>query len=123
MGGLSDETVRQREKAGELFSVLRPGRKRGREYPAFQAWPGIAGPVLAQVLGTLGQISATDVFGFFAVENDLLGQVTPVEALMGQLARTRTLESETNELLKSPIQDRLSAVLKAAEAHAALRAA
>ena len=32
LGDLSDETVRQRERAGELFSVLRPGRKRGREY-------------------------------------------------------------------------------------------
>lgn len=43
LGSPSDETVRQRERAGELFSVLRPGRGLCREYPAFQAWPATPG--------------------------------------------------------------------------------
>ena len=123
LGELSDETVRQREKAGELFSVLRPGRKRGREYPAFQAWPGIAGEPLAKVLSALTPGSSTVAYGFFSSPTDLLGGLTPVEALLGRLTDQRELDAETQALMNAPTGERLHAVVKAAEAHAAMLAA
>lgn len=122
LGGLSDETVRQRERAGELFSILRPGRKRGREYPAFQAWPSVTGLPLQRVLRELRQLSGTDIYGFFAAESDLLGGLTPVEALVGKLLLPRG-PAATCELLAEKMPVRLEAVCRAAQTHAALRAA
>lgn len=46
---VSAETVRRRTLARTLLAVLGPGRKRGREYPMFQAWSGIAGAPLEAV--------------------------------------------------------------------------
>jgi hypothetical protein len=126
LGGLSDETVRQRVRGVEVFSVLRPGRKRGREYPAFQAWPGIAGAPLARMLSALGMPAAglgTAAYGFFTSPTDLLGGLTPIEAMLGRLTATRQLEPETQALLAATPEERLEAVVKAAEAHAAIRAA
>lgn len=123
LGGLSDETVRQRERAGELFSVLRPGRKRGREYPAFQAWPGVAGEPLAQVLTALGRVPGTTAYGFFTSVTDLLGGLTPIEAILGRPMSPRALDAQTRALLAAPAEVRLTAVVKAAEAYAALQAA
>lgn len=123
LGGLSDETVRQRERAGELFSILRPGRKRGREYPAFQAWGGIAGQPLADVLAALGATSSTAAYGFFTSTTDLLGGLTPIEAMLGTLTNARSLDASTQALLTSSPAERLGAVVSAAEAQAALLAA
>jgi len=119
LGGLSDETVRVRERAGELFSVLRPGRKRGREYPAFQAWSGIAGKPLAEVLAALGSTSGTVAYGFFTSPTDLLGGLTPIEALIGKLTNPRNLEPEVQQLLSDDAVERLKAVEHAARAYAA----
>jgi hypothetical protein len=123
LGGLGDETVRQRERAGELFSVLRPGRKRGREYPAFQAWAGIAGQPLADVLKALGAASSTAAYGFFTSPTDLLDGLTPIEAMLGRATTSRTLDASALRLLSGTPADRLEAVIKAAEAQAALLAA
>jgi hypothetical protein len=122
LGGLSDETVRHREKAGELFSILRPGRKRGREYPAFQAWNGITGGPLTKVLsklGTLGAVIGADAYSFFTSQTDLLGELTPIEALLGSLTTARSLDPATQRFLNGSADERLSAVLQAAEAYAA----
>lgn len=123
LGGLSDETVRQRERAGELFSILRSGRKRGREYPAFQAWDGIAGQPLTQALAALGEVSSTAAYGFFTSATDLLGGLTPIEALLGRVTTARGLGRETQQLLAAPAAERLQAVIKAAAAQAAQLAA
>ena len=40
--GVSDDVIRQREEAGDLFSVVFPQRGPEPAYPAFQAWPDIA---------------------------------------------------------------------------------
>jgi hypothetical protein len=93
LGGLSDETVRQRERKGELVSVLRPGRKRGREYPVFQTGPGIAGSPLTQVLAARESASGTAAYGFFTSPSDLLGGLTPIEALTGKLTNPHDLET------------------------------
>lgn len=122
LGGLSDETVRLREKAGELFSLLRPGRKRGREYPAFQSWPAVVGEPLRQVLARLGggtPVSGATAYGFFSATNPELGQLTAVEALKGSLTQTRPLAPEATALLAAPQAARLGAVLEAAGAYAA----
>ena len=123
LGGLGDETVRQRERAGELFSILRTGRKRGREYPAFQAWPGIAGEPLTKVLSALGAISGTVAYGFFTSPTDLLGGLTPIEALLGRPTSARQLAAETRELLAAAPGERLTAAVEAAHACAAQQAA
>lgn len=123
LGGLSDETVRQRERSGELFSILRPGRKRGREYPAFQAWPGMAGEPLARILAALRPVSSTEAYGFFTSPTELLGGLTPIEATVGQLTSARQLDAETIKLLQADPQKRLAIVVKAAEAFSALAAA
>jgi hypothetical protein len=123
LGGLTDETVRQRERAGELFSIMRPGRKRGREYPAFQAWPGISGQPLAKVMSALGGASGTAAYGFFTSPTDLLGGLTPIEAMSGRLTTRRGMEPSARELLKASDEERLQAVIKTAQAHAAILAA
>lgn len=123
LGGLGDEAVRQRERAGELFSILRPGRKRGREYPAFQAWAGICGQPLTQVLGALGAASSTVAYGFFTATTDLLGGLTPIEALLGRPTTSRRLDAQALDLLAAAPAQRLEAVVKAAEAQAAQLAA
>jgi len=115
--------VRLRERAGELFSVLRPGRKRGREYPAFQAWPGIAGKPLAQVLAALGPARGAAAYGFFTSPTDLLGGRTPIEELTGKLTIARDLEAEVQELLSAEAAERQRAVEDAAHAYAATLAA
>ncbi len=127
LGNLSDETVRLRERSGELFSVLRPGRKRGREYPSFQSWAGIAGKPLTEVLKALGVPSAgsaaTAAYGFFTSPNDLLGGLTPVEALHGRQTSPRDLSADAKELLAAPEEVRRRAAVAAACAAAADRTA
>lgn len=124
LGGLSDETVRLRERAGELFSILRPGRKRGREYPAFQAWAGISGKPLARLLQALGRPNGTVAYGFFTSRTDLLAGLTPVEVLLGETADSRgAADEDAVRLLQANAAARFEAVKSAAEAHAALQSA
>jgi hypothetical protein len=114
--------VRYREKAGELFSVLRPGRKRGREYPAFQAWSCLADGTLVQVLAKLGAPGAAvgaDAHGFFTSPSDLLGGLTPIETLLGSLTASRDVGAAARQLLSKSPEARRAAVLKAAGAYAA----
>lgn len=122
LGNLDAVAVCREEQAGRLFSVVRGGEGR-REYPAFQAWPGVAGPPLWQVLGKLGEISATDTYGFFAGMTDVLDGLTPVEVLIGKLVVARRLEEGAHELLGSSLDHRLTAVLNFAQTLVALRAA
>lgn len=119
LGGVSDETVRLREKGGELFSILRPGRKRGREYPAFQTWPGIAGHPLKQLLAALGTRDGATAHGFFLTPTDLLGGIAPVEALLGRLLTVRDVDPDVQVFLTQPYDQRLATVVQAAKTHAA----
>jgi hypothetical protein len=122
LDGVSDETVRLRARQGELFSVLKTGRKRGSGYPAFQAWPGIAGTTLTSVLAELGYPASVDgagAHGFFASVTDLLGDLSPVEVLTGAPSAARPLGRAGRTLLASSPQERLKAVVAAAQAYAA----
>ena len=117
--GLGDESVRQRERARKLFSILRPGRKRGREYPAFQAWPGVAGEPLERSLAALAPADGSVAYLFFTSLTDELGGLSPVEVLLGKPLSARRLEPDTTQLLNAPKEERLFAVEKAAAAMAA----
>lgn len=117
------ETIRRREREGALFSILRPGRQRGREYPAFQAWPGIAGQPLKAAMAPLRDLGGPSVYGFFTSPTDLLGGLTPVEALCGQLTSQRELDQDALDFLGNQPAVRLAAVVRAAEAFAADAAA
>ena len=123
LGGIGEDTVRVREQSRELFSIIRPGGSRQREYPVFQSWPSVTSAGLKQVLDALRPLDSTDLYGFFAERSDLLAGLTPVEILAGRLARARPTEPEAGALLMSPVPVRLKAVVAAAEALVALRAA
>jgi hypothetical protein len=116
-------TVRQREQYHALFSTLPPGRERGRVYPAFQAWPDIAGAPLRQTLLALGQPDGGTAWGFFASAAPALEGLSPVEALSGKLTRKRPLSPGAQALLGATPKIRRDAVEGAAEAFAADRAA
>ena len=116
-------SVRLREQAGDLFSTLPPGRERGREYPAFQAWPAIAGAPLRQVLQALGQPDGPTAWGFFSSTSPELEQLTPVEVLSGRLVRARTISDSAQALLGAHVDVRREVVQGAAQAFAAVRAA
>jgi hypothetical protein len=125
---VSDQTVRGRERAGELFSILRPGRRRGVEYPGFQAWPEISGAPLAKTLAALappegGRVSGTLAYGFFTARSELLGGLTPLEVLTGRLLTRRDLDADVQALLGAGAPPRLAAVERAARTTAAVDAA
>ncbi len=121
LGGLSEEEVCKREQAGKLFSVIRRQGSLQREYPAFQVWPSVINAGLADVLNLLQPLCSADIYGFFAGKDDLLDGLTPVETLMGQLARPRLMGRGAEALLRSAPSRRLEAVLATAQAHVALR--
>jgi hypothetical protein len=119
LGGLVAETVRLRERRHALFSTLPPGRERGREYPAFQAWPGVAGAPLRQVLRALNQPDGAAAYGFFSSTAPELEGLTPVEALCGQLVEHRPLGVGAQALLAADADMRLDAICGAARVYAA----
>jgi hypothetical protein len=114
--GVTDETVRNREAAGELFSILRPGRKRGREYPAFQAWEGVAGAPLKEILTALDRPAGPVAYAFFTSAQDTLAGLSPVEALVG--LTPREVSPEAQEFLRAGAPERLAVVVQAAQSYA-----
>ncbi|WP_126962802.1 hypothetical protein [Xanthomonas arboricola] len=111
---VSDETVRRREKEGQVISFLSSHRKRGRSYPVFQTWEGIRGEPLKEVLKQLTDGGA-QTFAFFTAINDTLGGLTPIEALLGRLTSHRDV-GEGLGLLNQGAVKRREAVMAAAEA-------
>ena len=119
--GVTDETVRNREAAGELFSVLRPGRKRGREYPTFQTWEGVAGEPLKDILAALGRPSGPAAYAFFTSAQDTLAGLSPLEALVG--LTPREVSPEAQAFLRAGAPERLAVVVQAAQTYASQLAA
>jgi len=118
---VGEEQVLAREASGELFSIVRPARMRGREYPAFQAWPGIAGAPLAQVLKVLGApaTGGPAAYGFFISKSDLLADLTPIEVMVGRLTLPREVDLLAQQLLAFTQIIRFDAVMGAAGAYRA----
>jgi len=121
--GISASMVRVREQGHELFAVLPHGRERGRVYPAFQAWPDIAGAPLSHVLQALGQPDGGTAWGFFSSTSRELEELTPVEVLSGRLVRARPITDSAQSLLDAPADVRRAVVEGAARVDAAVRAA
>lgn len=119
IGNLTEETVLARERAGQFFSILRPARSRGREYPAFQTWPGISGEPLARVLEILRGHGGTAAYGFFTSPSRDLECLTPIEMLIGRMTNARKLELDVTVVLAAPYKIRLETVLEAAQDYAA----
>ena len=107
---ISDETVRRREINGELFSIMRPARHRGREYPAFQAWEGIAGEPLALILKALQPENGAMAFSFFSAKTMDLEDCAPIEVLVGRQLVQRALPRGAKKLLRAPYRKRLAFV-------------
>lgn len=122
LGGVSD--LRTLEVGGTVICISRPDRGIQREYPAFQVWPGIVGEPLTSVVAamtTYEQLGSSDAYGFFTSLDDLLGCLTPIEVLTGRLIRPRAIDPAAVELLDASPDQRLEAVIGAAEAFAACR--
>lgn len=130
---ISEEAVRQRHQAGKLIAILQSGRERGRGFPVFQAWAGVAGAPLEQILGALGYrgpaastggngVDAADVYQFFIGRNEMLGGFTPVEALTGAGVHDAS-DTEAAEFLAQAHADRLALVMGVARSEAGLCAA
>ncbi len=112
--GVGDATVRQRERKREIFGYLPGHRQRGRVYPSFQLWDGVAGEPLKRILLALGdEPSGRDATFFAAINQDLIGS-TPVEVLIGERLTDRDDPRAALDLLKLPSERRLQAVLAAA---------
>jgi len=116
LNGLGDDMVRLREKDGSIFSVMPLGRKRGRLYPAFQAWEGIAGSRLAQVLSCLRGLDGDSQLQFFAEQRSDLENLTPVEMLSGKALDGRQISDEAEAALDRGVGTRLGQVMQAARA-------
>ena len=111
--GLSDQTVHLREGRQEIFSILAPARKRGREYPSFQLEDKIMGEPLRHILANLHEVSGAEKYQFFTSSNDVLGGLTPVAVLLG-IPTARTGTDRAHKLIAMSHESRLTAVLKAA---------
>jgi hypothetical protein len=121
--GMSAESVRRRTHEGRLFAVLGPGRKRGREYPMFQAWPGVAGEPLEAVLKALNQPTGAQAYQFMTSPSDFLGGLTPIEVLVGDAPASAELAPGAREFLLQDDEARLRAVTEAAAHRAKAREA
>jgi len=122
---LHEQTVRTRERDGKLFSILRAGRRRGQEFPAFQAWPGVAGEPLERVLAALVPDGESDpvpgpqAYGFFTSPTDLLAELAPLEVLIGRTQSERSLSAAAHAALALPAPERVALVVKTAQTIAA----
>jgi len=114
LNGLGDDMVRIRETDGALFSVMPLGRKRGRLYPAFQAWEGIAGNRLAQVLSSLRGLDGDTQLQFFSERCADLEGLTPVEMLSGKLLEERSISGPATASLNRGVGIRIGRVMVAA---------
>jgi len=78
--------VYEREKAGELFAILPPGRKAGRRYPAFQVDEQLDHELFKHVLQVFRSRGATNhqLWTFLRSANTEFDGRTPVDALLGE---------------------------------------
>jgi hypothetical protein len=113
--GISDQTVRNWEKAGKLFSVLGPMRSRGRLYPAFQLRPSVRDSPLERILEELGDLDGASKYQFFTTPVEHLAGLSPLDVLRGTVLTGDTPE-RARRLLSLETSERTAAVLRAAKA-------
>jgi len=100
--GLDEAQVRSRQAAGQLISV-RVGGDPQPLFPAFQAHPEIDPAIIPMVLRRLGNDPVL-AYGFFTAFNGWIGNLSPIEVLLGQTYPDRTVpvDPEAMEFLREP---------------------
>ncbi|MGV3682132.1 MAG: hypothetical protein ACO1PM_20795 [Acidovorax sp.] len=120
--GISEEAIRRRHLGGNLIAISLEGRERRSGFPAFQAWPGIAGEPLERTLKALAYqgplrlagVAASQAYQFFTGTHELLGGLSPIQVLTGLGADVN--DQEAVNFLAKPHAERLNFVLSVAEA-------
>lgn len=111
-----------RRQNGQLIAIVLEEGERGKEFPVFQAWPGIDGEPLKRTLKALGYqgtlqepgTSAAQAYQFFTGINELLGGLTPIQVLTGVGADVD--DQAAVDFLAKPHDERLDFVLSVAKA-------
>ena len=119
LGLVDPRDLRTLEMGGTVICISRTDRGVQREYPAFQVWPGIAGEPIQRIISALSTYAPADsvgTYGFFTSPDKLLGELTPIEVLLGRLLSPRGRYPEAMELLEWSPDRRLEAVLGSAKA-------
>ena len=114
--GVSDETVRNYEKANALFSFMSPARRRGRGYPAFQAMKNVIGAPLSKVLASLKGLDGASIYQFFSSPSVDLAGLTPLEVMTASVTSPRLLNNDAVDILKASAARRLAGAVGAAKA-------
>jgi DNA-binding transcriptional regulator YiaG len=115
---VSDQTVRNLERDGKIFSVLTAGRERGRQYPTFQLYEGVRGRPLETLLAVLHELPGAARYQFCTTPQDVLGGHAPVVVLLGTPAAARDVDRpEPDAVLDRSDDERLALVLEAARTY------
>lgn len=115
--GLGEDMVRIKEKKFEIFSIIAPGRKRGRRYPAFQAWTDFTkDSQFAALIRTKFAGQGSEAYMFFMVTNPDLAHLSPIEAWVGDLKVQRHISDDAAEFLRLDRTERIQSVINAAGA-------
>lgn len=123
--GTSEDAVRDAVSDGRLLAVRRvnPDGSHESGVAGFQAIPEVQGAPLSRVLSGLGyrkgdqstSIDAAGAYLFFIARHDLLGDLTPVEVLIGA-APARGVVEGVHELLSRSHMERVEFVAQVARA-------
>jgi hypothetical protein len=86
--------VYDREKRGNLFSVLPPARENGRKYPAFQLHPNLDTVLLGEMISLYRthQVSTNLLWDFLRTVQAAFGGVTGVELLTREQPNRRDVD-------------------------------
>lgn len=118
---VTPEEVAELETRGRLLSVP-PSSRPSRDYPLYQALPGVVGPPLEAVLELFlrarnaGEIHIAnwEMASFFLIPTPFLVWLTPLEVMLGQRVYDDPLEQEAAWLLRQDAAFRIRAALAAA---------
>ena len=107
--GMSKSTLYRGDHA-QFYSVVPPGKKNGRAYPAWQFTADVPSH-LPHLLEILRSNSRMQVNTFFMSEQESLNELSPAEVLAGMpFEDRRTVAPEQARMLSLPIRARLDKI-------------
>jgi len=107
--GMSKSTLYRGDHV-QFYSVVPPGKKNGRAYPAWQFAADVPSH-LPPLLEILRSNSRMQVNTFFMSEQDSLNELSPAEVLAGMpFEDRRTVEPEQTRMLSLPMRARLDKI-------------
>lgn len=118
VGASGRSSVYAMEASNRIFGVLPLGRIRGKRYPRWQFLPAIIGQPLQRILAELRPMDSWAKYQFFISSYPQLGNLTPIEALTGDVRQSENLSEETEALLKAPSAQRVNLVVDLAKGFA-----